>query len=61
MATELKEVSEVGVRGYDLRSLDPDSFDLWILEWRRGLDDPEELFVGLGLLINVVQAALGEL
>jgi hypothetical protein len=49
------------VRIVVMRGLDPDSLDLWILEWRRGLDDSEELFVGLGLPINVVQAALGEL
>lgn len=44
-----------------MRTLNPDNLDLWLSEWRRGLEDPEELFVGLGLPINVVQAALGEL
>jgi len=49
------------VRIVVMRALRPDNLDLWLSEWRRGLDDPEDLFVGLGLPVNVVQAALGEL
>ena len=49
------------VRIVVMRTLHPDNLDTWLSEWRRGLDDPEELFVELGLPVNVVQAALGEL
>jgi hypothetical protein len=44
-----------------VRTLDPNKLDLWLSEWKRGLKEPEELFVGIGLFVNVVQAALGEL
>ncbi|QIN78293.1 hypothetical protein GBA65_06950 [Rubrobacter marinus] len=44
-----------------MRTLDSDNLDCWISSWRRAVKEPEELLLGIGSFVNVVQAALGEL
>lgn len=44
-----------------MRTLDPDNLDRWISSWKRAVKEPEELLLGMGSFVNVVQAALGEL
>jgi hypothetical protein len=44
-----------------VRTLDPDNLDRWISSWNRGLKEPENLQMSRDILVNVVEAALGEL
>lgn len=44
-----------------MRTLRPDNLDRWISSWKSAVKEPEELLLGMGVFVNVVQAALGEL
>jgi hypothetical protein len=44
-----------------VRTLNPDNLDRWISSWNMAVKEPEKLLLGMGVFVNVVQAALGEL